>query len=81
MATERGDRRAFWRSPGGIAFCAFIAVVGLLLVLEHRAHVLGALPLVLILLCVGMHLFMHGGHGSRGHDRPSGHDNGGDDGR
>lgn len=81
MTSARGDRPAFWRSPGGIAFCVFIAVVGLLLVLEHRAHVLGALPLVLILLCVGMHLFMHRGHGSHGDHGSSGHDGGSDDGR
>lgn len=58
--------RSFFSTPAGIAACGFLAVLGLLLWLEHRAHVLGALPLVLpILICVGMHFFMHKGH----HDR------------
>ena len=30
---------------------------------QHRAHLLGALPLLLVLSCPLMHLFMHRGHG------------------
>jgi hypothetical protein len=30
---------------------------------EHRAHVLGALPFLLLLACPLLHLFHHGGHG------------------
>jgi hypothetical protein len=46
--------------------------------MEHRAHVLGALPFVLLLLCPVLHLLLHRGHGNRhaGHgtteDRPQG---------
>ena len=29
---------------------------------EHRAHLLGALPYLIFLLCPAMHLFMHHGH-------------------
>lgn len=43
----------------------FLAVGGLLLLTEHRAHALGALPYLLLLACPLMHLFMH--HGHRGH--------------
>ncbi len=35
-----------------------------LLFTEHRAHVLGALIYVPLLLCPLMHFFMHPGHGS-----------------
>lgn len=36
---------------------------------EHRVHILGALPYLLVLLCPLMHLFMHGGgHGHHGHE-------------
>ena len=62
-------RRAFLHTPAGIAFCVFLAIVGVLLWMEHRAHILGALPLLLpLLICVGMHLFMHRGHGGHGGD-------------
>jgi hypothetical protein len=30
---------------------------------EHRAHMLGALPWLLVLACPLMHVFMHRGHG------------------
>jgi len=79
--TRRGS---FLASPAGLTLGVFLAVAGLFLVLEHGAHLLGAWPLLLLLLCVGMHFFMHrghGGHGSHGDvDRPR-HGNGGDDGR
>jgi len=50
----------------GLAF--FLVVAGYFLWQEHEAHILGNLPLLLILgACVGMHFFMHGDHGSH-HD-------------
>ena len=37
---------------------------------EHQAHIIGYLPLILILgLCGGMHFFMHGGHGGHGNGK------------
>ena len=42
----------------------FLAVGGFFLFTEHRAHLYGALPYLLILACPLMHLFHgHGGHG------------------
>jgi len=36
---------------------------------EHSVHILGAWPLLLVLGCLLMHFFMHGGHGGhRGQD-------------
>ena len=43
----------------------FVLTAGYFLVLEHRAHLGGALyylPYVLLLACPVMHLFMHHGH-------------------
>lgn len=40
----------------------FLAVAGFFLFTEHRAHVLGILPYLLLLACPLMHLFMHHGH-------------------
>jgi len=71
-------KQAFLDTPAGFALCVFLAVAGGLLWIEHRAHILGVLPLLLpLLICLGMHFFMHRGHGG-GH----GHGHGGDrDGR
>jgi hypothetical protein len=44
----------------------FLLIAGFFLRTEHRAHLFGILPFLLILLaCPLLHLFMHGGH--RGH--------------
>lgn len=48
-------------------FCVFAAIALFFLWEEHRAHILGALPYVLLLLCPLMHLFMHRGHQGGGH--------------
>ncbi len=40
------------------------------LIIEHRPHLFGWLPYLIILACPLMHLFMHGGH--------HGHHHGGD---
>ena len=69
------ERSWFW-SPSGLGLLAFLAIAAFFLITEHRAHVLGALPYVLFLLCPLLHLLMHGRHGSAhgGHgasqDRP-----------
>jgi hypothetical protein len=58
---------SFWRSRSGIAFGVLAAVAAAFLALEHRAHVLGALPYLLVLACPLMHLFHHRGHGQHRH--------------
>lgn len=47
-------------------FIAFLAIAAFYLLTEHRAHVLGILPYLLLLACPLMHLFMHRGHGEHG---------------
>lgn len=56
----------FWRSRGGPVAIGFLLIAAFLLFSEHRAHVLGYLPFLLLLACPLMHLFMHHGHG--GHE-------------
>lgn len=47
---------------------AIFAVIALFLLWgEHRVHLLGALPWLILLACPVMHIFMHGGHGAHGH--------------
>lgn len=63
-------------------FFGFIAVAGFFFFTEHRAHLMGALPFVLLALCPLLHVF-HGGHvshGSHGHHGGPG-DGTGDQGR
>ena len=42
---------------------------------QHRAHILGAVPYLLLLACPLMHLFGHGGHGGHrsGDEEHAGH--------
>ena len=62
-----------FRLPVWLGLCLFLAVAAFFLWEEHRAHILGALPYALVLLCPIIHLFIHRGHG--GHDAThSGHE-------
>lgn len=57
------------------ALCLLLAIAAFFLWEEHRVHILGAVPYVLLLLCPAIHLLMHRGHGDHGHHGPSpGHD-------
>lgn len=63
---SRGLRR-------GLALAAFGAALAYLFFGEHRVHLLGYLPFLLILACPLLHMTMHGGHGGHGgHDHPPG---------
>jgi hypothetical protein len=64
MAMSPKEREAprYWRA---ILF-GFLGIAGFFLVTEHTAHLLGALPYLLILLCPLMHLVMHRGHAAHG---------------
>jgi Protein of unknown function (DUF2933) len=56
---------SLFASSAGLVLIGFLLLAGVLLFTEHRAHLLGALIYVPLLLCPLMHFFMHGGH--RGH--------------
>ncbi|WP_423246405.1 DUF2933 domain-containing protein [Methylococcus sp. ANG] len=47
-----------------LALWGFLGIALFFLWTEHRAHLLGVLPYLLLLACPLMHLFMHGGHRS-----------------
>jgi hypothetical protein len=64
--------KSFWRTRYGIGFLVLGAIATYFLLTEHLAHVVGALPLLLLLACPLMHVFMHHGHGHHHHgDDPS----------
>lgn len=55
-------RRRYW-----ITLSFFGAIAMALLWGEHKVHILGALPWLILLLCPLMHIFMHGGHSGHQH--------------
>ena len=55
--------RPWLRSASGLAWIGFAAIAAFYLLTEHRAHVLGALPFAIFLLCPLLHMFHHGRHG------------------
>lgn len=52
-----------------IVWMVFAAIAAFYLWTEHRAHLLGVLPFLLLLACPLMHMFMHGSHGHGGDGR------------
>ena len=61
--------RPWFRSASGWAWIGFAAIAAFYLFTEHRAHLLGALPYAIFLLCPLLHIFHHRGHGRReGHE-------------
>lgn len=58
----------FWRSRYAVGLLVMGAIAAYFLTSEHRAHFIGAPPLLLLLACPLMHVFMHNGHGSHGGD-------------
>ena len=60
---------SFWSSRYAIGWIVIGGVAAYFLLTEHLAHVVGALPFLLLLACPLMHVFMHHGHGGHGHHR------------
>lgn len=59
-------RRSWTGTTGKIAIGILAVALVALLFTEHRIHVLGWTPLLLLLLCPLLHMSMHGGHGGHG---------------
>lgn len=87
--TQSGNEfrpRSRFRARTLIALAGFLLVAAFFLFSEHRAHLFGFLPFILLLACPLLHLFMHGGgHGNHGaggergsvRDEPRQHNHGG----
>jgi hypothetical protein len=67
MDPQDRSEHARHSSRGKWVLVGFLAVAAYFLWTEHRAHLMGALPYLLLLVCPLMHLFHHGhgGHGNR----------------
>lgn len=70
MDNETRPSKNDWpRGRGGLVLLGFLAIAAFFLFTEHRAHLFGALPYLLLLACILLHLFGHGGH-----EEPKGHE-------
>ncbi len=65
-SNHQPERKDYWGLRYSLGVAATLGILGFFLLTEHRAHLYGALPYLLILACPLMHLFMHGGHGGHG---------------
>jgi hypothetical protein len=57
------------KSKAKWVFIGFAVIAAYFLIAEHKAHLSGYLqywPLLLVLACPLLHIFMHGGHGGHG---------------
>ncbi|WP_342246280.1 DUF2933 domain-containing protein [Pseudomonas sp. OTU5201] len=66
---DEGSPPSFWGSRYSVGLVVMGGVAGYFLLTEHLAHVLQALPYLLLLACPLMHVFMH--HGHVGHQHQS----------
>ena len=58
------DARLAWlRTPTGVTVIGFALVAAFFVLREQWGHVLGFAPYLLLVACLLIHLFMHGGHG------------------
>lgn len=60
------EPESLWRTRHAVGLLMLGAVAAFFLLTEHRAHLLGALPYLMLLACPLMHVFMHRGHGAHG---------------
>ncbi len=68
MNGKQSKASAFWRMAGGYAAIGFGAVAAFFLFTEHRVHLFGILPYLLLLACPIMMMFMHHGHDHSDHE-------------
>jgi len=64
-SSEDNNIRNWW-TKSNLAWIGFLAIAGFFLITEHRAHLFGFLPILLLLACPLLHVFMHSGHGKYG---------------
>jgi hypothetical protein len=73
---KQGTSNETWSSRAKLVLIGFSVVGAILLLAEHRAHVLPFLPWLLLAACPLMHVFMHRGHRHGGHPNDAGMDRG-----
>lgn len=66
MKHEHPSGPGWVRIGANSVLVGFLAIVTFFLLTEHRAHLFGILPYLLLLACPLLH-FLHGGHGGHAH--------------
>lgn len=66
---QHPEEKHWWLSFRGLITFIFIIAIGYYLITEHRAHLFNILPLLLLLACPLMHIFMHRSHHHDHHKR------------
>jgi hypothetical protein len=56
----------WWKNRNRLAFVAFLVIAGYFIWREHEAHITPYLIWILLIACLLLHGFMHGGHGHGG---------------
>jgi len=71
------SHKGWLESRSNWVLLAFLAIAGFYLITEHKAHLFGLLPFLILLACPFLHMFMHRGHSGYDRDSPAaGHDHG-----
>lgn len=60
--TNHESNERIFDSRATLGLCLFLAIAAFFLWTEHRAHVLGILPYLILAACPVIHLFMHRRH-------------------
>lgn len=68
MEGKGPSKKRFLQAPFVLCLVILLAIAAYFLLVEHRAHLIGALPLIaFLLLCPLMHFIMHRSHRHRHH--------------
>ncbi len=74
METDEKVPVGSWlKSRAGWVLLGFLAIMGFFLITEHRAHLFGVLPFLLLLLCPLLHFLMHREHRENHGDHQQNH--------
>jgi hypothetical protein len=62
MTTIPHGNIPWWKTRFAFALLCFVVIGVVLLAIDHWHHVFGGWPLLFLLVCPLLHIFLHGGH-------------------
>lgn len=69
MTTNQQSNTRTLSARATLGLCLFLGIAAFFLWTEHRAHLFGILPYLILAACPLIHLFMHRSHGGHGENR------------